>query len=405
MKKLIWISAIALSIIILFLSLLCVWGFLEVKTSWPFVALPKQKINGLVFLIENSQEIEGILKWEKELDQKGLTALIKANQGVIEKYPHVFQRLAQKGHEIALGYSDSTCWDMPYAEQLSIMKEYKEFGENIIGQPIRVFSCKYFSYDQSTLDAAQSLGMEYVLARGTQDVRAVVYSPEEYSDLYLISVSNVEFEEMGRGSLCDISLWARGSTGEEFLQVFQESLDKNPDSMILVSHAHLGGTKKEWWGAYEEALNSSRVTWRSFDNWMGKVTALEMPNEEIPVNREVKYMTPTPAIPMEELEPIEELDDEPGHQAQDIVIIFHNNRGPMCVSAKEFLQGLDYPIEEHLDFEIDFWEKLDDLRSEHEQSSGVSDSFGYYPIIFIKNKAYSGFNDEVRGWILEDISS
>jgi hypothetical protein len=57
----------------------------------------------------------------------------------------------------------------------------------------------------------------------------------------LIEVSNVAFGEMSRGSFCDISLFSRGSTPEEFAQIFKESIGKSPDSIILVSHPPIGG--------------------------------------------------------------------------------------------------------------------------------------------------------------------
>ena len=92
---------------------------------------------------------------------------------------------------------------------------------------MRVFSSAYFAYDENTLKAADELGVEYVLARGTSDVEAIIYQPDEY-DCKIISVSNVTFADMGRGSLCDYSLYARGATAEEFDQILDETLEKYP---------------------------------------------------------------------------------------------------------------------------------------------------------------------------------
>lgn len=354
---------------------------------------PQAKINGLVFLIENETEtIDGVLKWEKELDERGLIALIKAEKEVLEKYSSVFRALLEKGYEIAIGYSEKPCWDLPYEEQYQVMKEYLDFGEGLLGQRPRVFSCRYFSYDENTLQAADALGVEYLLARGTQGGRAVIYEPEEY-EVKLISVSNVEFGEMGSGSLCDVSLWSRGATGQEFEEKFLETLAEKPDSLIFVSHAHLGGTKKEWWQAYENALSSDKVVWRSFEDWLAKAAHLEMPNSDVPVNREVKYVQPQPAVAMEDLEPIEELKGK--------IVIFHNGRGEMCLQALEFLETIDYPVEEYLESEAGFNEKLLALARDYQTSEGLSDSFQFFPLILAGNRVFSGFNESIKAEILK----
>ena len=68
----------------------------------------------------------------------------------------------------------------------------------------------------------------------------------------------------------------------------------------------------------------------------------------------------------------------------------------MCKDAEAFLMGLDYPIEEHLTDEKNFYALLDRYRIQIPQSEGVSDSYEYFPIIFLKNRAFSGFDENVR---------
>lgn len=170
-------------------------------------------INGLVMLIE-FDKIEGILQWEKELDSRGLNALLQVQEQVLSENPEVFKRLASKGYEVAGIYGDEPFWDMPYEEQYKHMKDSKDLVESIIAKDIKVFGSKYFAYDENTLKAADALGIDYILGRGVNDVEAVVYQPEEYNTK-VISVSNVDVGEMGRGSLCDYSLWARGSGADE----------------------------------------------------------------------------------------------------------------------------------------------------------------------------------------------
>src|SRR5512146_1379223 len=56
--------------------------------------------NGLIMLIE-FEKIEGLRHWERELDKRGLTALVQAQHNVMEKYPEDFARLAAKDYPIA----------------------------------------------------------------------------------------------------------------------------------------------------------------------------------------------------------------------------------------------------------------------------------------------------------------
>jgi hypothetical protein len=59
----------------------------------------------------------------------------------------------------------------------------------------------------------------------------------------------------------------------------------------------------------------------------------------------------------------------------------------------------------HLTTEEDFNIKLEEYRSGHSSSQGVSQSFGYYPFIFIQEKAYSGFNEEIGEEIIDLLDS
>jgi len=269
----------------------------------------KNKINAMMMLIE-FEKIDGVLQWEKELDKRNLTALVKVQDNVLTENPEVFKRLADKGYEIAGGYDKAAFWDMSYEDQFKYLKEAKETVEKITGKEMRVFGSRYFAYDETTLKAADALNIQYILGRGTQDVEAVIYQPNEYKTK-VISVTNVDVgEPMGRGSLCDYSLWARGANAKEFEVILNESLAKKPKNMILVSHAYLGGTRQEWWLEYEKVLSSPEISWVGFDSWIGKQDLIEKKNAEIPTNKEVKYTTPIPEKPMEDYEPIPGIEDE-----------------------------------------------------------------------------------------------
>jgi hypothetical protein len=192
-------------------------------------------------------------------------------------------------------------WDVPYDEQFARMREAKDAVERITHRPMRVFGSRYFAYDENTLRAADALGVDYVLGRGTAGAPATIYAPREYK-AKIISVSNVPFAEMGTGSFCDYSLWARGSTGAEFGVVVDKVIASGLSDLILVSHAYIGGMYAEWWRVYEAALARKEVKWRSFDDWVSSVKVDARPVADIPVNREVKYDVPRPAVPLPTLE-------------------------------------------------------------------------------------------------------
>ncbi|MBN1511599.1 MAG: hypothetical protein JXB13_06260 [Phycisphaerae bacterium] len=85
----------------------------------------------------------------------------------------------------------------------------------------------------------------------------------------------------------------------------------------------------------------------------------------------------------------------------DTLLIFHNNTGPMCLAALGWLEEAQADhgaliVEEHLTTESGERDLLHQLEDEYPASEGVSTTFGYLPIIFFKDRAFSGFNDEVE---------
>jgi hypothetical protein len=116
---------------------------------------------------------------------------------------------------------------------------------------------------------------------------------------------------------------------------------------------------------------------------------------------------PTEAGPsdIEPTEPVEE--NEGTEETQEYtLLIFHNNLGPMCLEALDWLEEIEaqHPgliVQEKLTFEEDDLKLLDEMRAEYPQSEGVSTSFDYLPIIFFRDRAFSGFNDDVASTISE----
>lgn len=300
MKK--WTVCAVFGLVLLALGGCPGWPLFE----WP--AAQTQKPVALIQLIE-FLDIQGLRNWAYALQQRGLKAQMFIQRNMLAEYPADFRWLAGQGHEVGGGYAEQAFWDVPYETQLEIMRETKGMVETVTSKPMRTFGSRYFAYDENTLKAADALGIEYILARGTSDVEVLIYDPDEYN-CKIISVSNVTFEDMGRGSLCDYSLWARGSTAEEFDQVLQAALAKSPKRLMIASHAYLGGMKAAWWAVYEKLLDCDDVRWAAnFDEWVQPASGvnIQVPLSQIPVNREVKYDTPRPAVPLEELENVDQM--------------------------------------------------------------------------------------------------
>ena len=113
-----------------------------------------QKPVGFVQLIEFHDDIQGLRNWAYDLDQRGLTSLVNVQASILEAYPDDIRWLADRGHEIMGGYAGGELWDVPYEEQLQGMQEAKDLVESVTGKPMRVFSSRYFAYDENTLKAA-----------------------------------------------------------------------------------------------------------------------------------------------------------------------------------------------------------------------------------------------------------
>jgi hypothetical protein len=68
----------------------------------------------------------------------------------------------------------------------------------------------------------------------------------------------------------------------------------------------------------------------------------------------------------------------------------------MCLEAIDFFEENDMEYIEYLTTDEDFQDKLNLYMEEYDnQSEGISTSFGYYPMIFFKDKAFSGFNESI----------
>lgn len=261
------------------------------------------KIEGML-LISAHHDVRGLKHWIEELQKRKIPAIVQVEPNFLDKNCTFIKELTHKGFEVSGLWDEEPLWNKTYDYQYDKMRLTKDRVQSCTGKPMRIFNSKYFAYDETTLKVADKLGIEYIFARGTAGARAVVHKPVEYKTK-IISVSNVPSKSMGTGSLCDISLWSRSETPDDFRRIL---LDLKEDKIVLVSHTTLGGVKQNWWQVYEDFLNTGRVIWKSIDEFSAEVVTL--PVSQIPRNIQVQYVKTNPKIPLEQ---------EPDYPGLDIV--------------------------------------------------------------------------------------
>ena len=89
-----------------------------------------------------------------------------------------------------------------------------------------------------------------------------------------------------------------------------------------------------------------------------------------------------------------------GPPDDDVLHIFHNNRGPMCLDALAWLNATraEYPdlaVEEHRSDQTQGATLLQQWKVYYDGTEGISSNFGYLPIILYRGQAFSGFNDAI----------
>lgn len=360
----------------------------------------EEKTKAIMLMIE-FEGTEGVVNFVDNMKQRDIPGVLIVTPDFVQENCDVVKSLIEY-HDIQIAglKADIPLWDVDYDEQYEIVKDAKERIFSCTGIEIEVFGSRYFAYDENTVKAAQANGIDYVLARGTTGAKATIYQPEEY-DVKIFSVSNVDSQNWGTGSLCDYSYWAREGTPEDFEKEIFAALKY--EKISPVSHTYIGGLKQSWNNVYLKFMDEADVEWVDLDTF-GQVDT-RVPFKSIPDNREVQYETPHPATPLEEEENVSNpcaVEDIIERVSTDVtledneIVIFHNGTGPMCIEALEYFDNMGYEYTEYLNSEEDFYTILDSYQSNFEESEGISQTFGFYPIIFVEDRAFSGFDDEVK---------
>lgn len=364
---------------------------------------PPAATEGLMLLIEY-EGTEGLTNFVFELQKRNISSILLTAPSFVSDHCDTIRTLLDYGMEV-VALTGPQLWGVPYEEQFATIKAAKDTIEACTGRPLRIVTSRYMASDENTWRVAEELGIPYVLARGTTGTRATVYQPAGYN-VKVIAVSNMDTEQWAYGSLCDYSIWARGGTPQDFsAELYDAALSH--DRICTVSHTRISGLKAAWYSVYMEFLDHSGVKYLGMDDFT--TVDFTLPIDEIPQNRNVPYAAqPYPAVPLDEepnvnnpcaiedFPPVSGSDGDVGEK----IVVFHNGTGPMCLQFFEFADTITYPVEAHLTSESDFWTTLNGLKEEFGSSEGMSNSFGYFPIIFIQNRAFSGFNDTIKETIL-----
>jgi len=381
---------------------------------------------GLMILIEYRDTV-GLVNFVNEMDQRGITGLLHVDPTFVTENCQTIRALLNHNIEMMASIPGEPLWGVPYEEQKAAIADAVETIESCTGQTVRIISSRYMASDLNTIKAAQDLGIPYITARGTTDTKATVYQVEDYQTR-ILSVSNIPEVTFKYGSLCDYSYFERGGTPDNMMAELNRALEPLTDKeqarygsqhrVTPVTHTNIGGYLKPWmemWTNFWETT-TDQINWVDLDEFMAQAD-WTLPSWKIPINRNAPY-TPESMrqlVPYEDVEKVDNpcrVEDLTGEIApstdaptasSDQLVVFHNGSGPMCLEMLEFLPTIDYPIAEFLEGEEGFLNELNQRIAQFESSQGVSSSFGYYPIIFVGNQAFSGFNEEIKNEILEII--
>ncbi len=402
-KKLLIVPTIIVGILLLLVGEYLLINKYVCKDTQTEIPTPQAMM--LLIEFQNTDGLTNMINDMKERDVKGL---LMVNGNFIEKHAEVLKEIMKTGVvELAPSYDQEPFWGMSYDKQYEIISDMIENAQTYLGVTPRVISSRYMASDENTVKVAQALGIEYITARGTTELATTIYKPNEY-DVKIISVSNIDVPEFKYGSFCDYSFYERNGSPEDMETQYKRAIQN--EKFMAVSHTYIGGYKERWNDMWHRFWDNYEVDWVDLDT-LGSVDK-EIPMWQIPVNKNAPY-TPEkirPAISYEEeenvtnpckVEDLNEGDSGIVESSNNGVVVFHNGTGPMCLEMEEFFKENNIEYEEHLTTDTDFGTQLNAYKGSISKSEGVSESFGYYPIIFIGEKAYSGFSEEIGEEILK----
>lgn len=421
--------------IYLILSIIIIFIFIGFSRN-SFNSVEKIKNKGIMLLIEYKDTI-GLSNFVNEMDKRNITGLLMVTPEFVQKNCETIKEITKHNIELVASNIGAPLWDIPYEEQKTRIIEMKEGIESCTGVPIRIISSTYMASDATTIKVAQELGIPYVTARGTTGTKASVFKIKDYPDVKILSVSNIPKVEYEYGSLCDYSYFERNGTPndmrEELMRAMEPLTPKEQarfgthHKITPTSHTNLGGYLKPWMDMWLNFWDTTKddIEWVDLDSFM-RDSDFDLPLWQIPINKNNPYTSEKirPATSYNDTEKvsnpckienigltnvIEEPEIQLPEQSEQYsvgnkIIVFHNGEGPMCLEFLDFIKTINYPIEQVIDSEENYQQKLNETKLHFSSTEGIHPLFGYYPLIFIKDRAFSGFNESVKTEILKEIS-
>jgi len=421
-------------IIILAILAISLLGFSYLKTGINEEETNKEKVKGIMLLIEYKDTV-GLANFVNEMKERNIKGLLMVTPEFVQDNCEEIKEVIKHDIELVASNIGAPLWDIPYEEQKARIIEMNEGIEACTGVPIRIISSTYMASDATTIKVAHELGIPLVTARGTTDTKATIYQVEDYPDVKILSVSNIPKVQYKYGSLCDYSYYERNGTPDDMMQELMRAIEPlsskekerygSYHKITPTSHTNIGGYFKPWMDMWIDFwdITKDNIEWVDLDEFMAEAD-WEMPLWQIPLNKNNPY-TPEkirPVVSVEEMEKVfnpcrvedigsfnrEEVDpaieNEESFSVGNKLMMFHNGSGPMCLDALDFIKTIDYQVEEYLDTEKDFYDVFNNVKKEFSSSEGIHPLFGYYPIIFIKDRVFSGFNDSIKNEILKEIA-
>jgi len=393
------------------------------------------KVKSIMILIEYKDTV-GLSNFVNEMEKRDIYGLLMVTPEFVQNNCEIIKEIIKHNVEIVASNIGAPFWDIPYEDQKTRILGMKEGIEACTKVPIRIISSTYMASDATTVKVAHELGIPYVTARGTTDTKAAVYQVEDYPDVKILSVSNIPKVQYKYGSLCDYSYYERNGTPDDMTEELMRAIEPLTQKeqiryglnhkITAVTHTNIGGYLKPWMDMWLNFWDTSedKVEWVNLDEFMADAD-WTLPLWQIPVNKNNPY-TPEkirPAVSYDEIEKVynpckvenigkeaeetkeTESEEKEKYTVGNKLIIFHNGSGPMCLDALEFIKTINYPVEQVLDYEEGFGEKFNKLKKEFASSEGIHPLFGYYPVIFIKDRVFSGFNETIKNEILKEIKN
>lgn len=158
-----------------------------------------KNIEGMLLILDRRSP-KGLKHWGNELEKMKIPAVIQVDSFMIEEHGELLKELAGKGFDICGVNNEKPFWHESYDYQYAEISRIQDKFEKHLNKKLRLFSSKYFAYNEYTLQITDKLDIDFILARGIPGANAVTYKAEEYNTR-ILSVSNIPSAEMGSGSL------------------------------------------------------------------------------------------------------------------------------------------------------------------------------------------------------------